>query len=1054
MDRADLARVDASTRAAAPQPSNELEARHYFRDRPDALGHHAREREQKLLEELLRDREAQVVARRAEAIALLERFIASEPEEAGEMADALLRLSELTWEVARAEYLVAFGAWQKLPEKSRSGTPPTPDYARPMQLYDRILTKHPDFERLDFVLYMKAFAMLERGQDEESLLLFQRILNDFLESRFRPDAHMALAEHVFNTNYDYKAALIEYDHVLEYQESELYDLALFKSAWCLWQLGNKPEAALRFRRVLDIEGAQAGVTRKKRLKELQSEALEYLIQVFTEDERNRAADVRRFLAEIGGEKHVERVLVRLSATYFDQARFDRGIEAYSLLLSIDPASKRAPQYQLAIARGQMALDDFPKALAAYEALAQNYAPGSTWATQQPDPERVTEARVTAERAIREQGLALHELGQRDARKEQFERAADVYRIHRKYFDDTEDSYRVSFYLAEILFHRLGQNAEAGDVYLAAARKKPKGEFTKDALYNAVGAFERVRETELSRCTGSAPCPETDNDKKFSEAIELYAQLYPNDPELPEILFRQGKLYYDRHVYDPAVRLFGQLLERYPNSPFAAQAGELVLDSFNRAADYTNIEQWARKLKTAPAFASADAQKRLDGLILGAAFKRGEQLAEKGEHEQAAEAYARAADEFPNDSRAAKARYNAGLELSRAGKLSAADAAYTALIDKYPGSEEGALGAWNGAQMYESIAQFKDAARFYEAYAERFPKAPKAADAQYNAVLLRVTAKDHDAAIAGGKRFLGKFASDPAVDDVYFLIGRAQAQKGEPSEAAATYRQYIKRSKNRDRKIEASARLGQALLEAGDRKAADKAFDDATVEAKRGKGKLGQGRYYAAQARFLQGDEVLREFEAVAIDGNLSSLGARLKQKAKLLGKAATIYSDVVQFQEAEWVTAALYKIGNSYESFAKSLTDAPMPEGLNESEQQVYRDELAMFVVPMEERALEAYAGGYEKARELGIYNRWTVLMREGLTRMNDVEYPPIREIGGEVVPDKPLRQGAVLMGLTRRDAHGLPQANPGNGKSDPKAKGPTKVRSTVSSPSAAKGKP
>jgi TolA-binding protein len=1053
MDKSDLARVDASARAAAPQPSNELEARHYFRDRPDALGAHAREREQKLLAELLKDRETQVIARRTEAIALLERFIASEPEAAAEMADALLRLSELTWELARAEYLVAFDAWQKLPENNRSQTPPMPDYARTMQLYDRILTKHTNFERLDFVLYMKAFALLERGQDEESLGLFQRILRDFPESRFRPDAHMALAEHVFNTNYDYKAALVQYDHVLEYQESELYDLALFKSAWCLWQLGNKPEAALRFRRVLDIEGAQAGVTRKKRLKELQSEALEYLIQVFTEDERNRAADVRRFLAEIGGEKHVERVLMRLSATYFDQARFDRGIEAYALLLSIDPASKRAPEYQLAIARGYMALDDFPKALAAYETLAQSYGPGSTWATQQPDPERVTEARLTIERALREQGMALHEIAQRDQRKDQFERAADIYRVHRKYFDDSPESYRISFYLAEILFHRLAQNAEAGDVYLAAARKNPKGEFTKDALYNAVGAFERVRETEISRCTGSVPCPETDNDKKFSTAIELYAQLYPNDPELPEILFRQGKLYYDRHVYDPAVRLFGQLLERYPKSPYAAQAGELVLDSFNRAADYANIEQWARKLKSAPAFASADAQKRLDGLILGAAFKRGEQLAEKGEHEQAAEAYARAADEFPNDPRAAKARYNAGLELSRAGKLAAADAAYTALIDKYPGSEEGALGAWNGAQMYESIAQFKDAARFYEAYAERFPKAEKAADAQYNAVLLRVTAKDHDAAIVGGKRFVSRFPNDPALDDVYFLIGRAQAQKGEPSEAAATYRQYIKRSKNRDRKIEASTRLGQALLEAGDRKAADKAFDEATDEAKRGKSKLGEGRYYAAQARFLQGDEALREFEAITIDGNLSGLGARLKQKTKLLAKAATIYSDVVQFQEAEWVTAALYKIGKSYESFAKALNDAPMPEGLNENEQQVYRDELAMFVVPMEERALEAYAGGYEKARDLGIYNRWTVLMREGLTRMNDVEYPPIREIGGEVVPDKPLAQGNVLMGLTRRDAKGVPQSKGTAAASVPVSAG---AKDSASTPpgKAARGKP
>jgi TolA-binding protein len=1018
MDTSDLSRLDASTRKAASEPSNELEARHYFRDRPDAIGGHAREKEAQLLEELLKDREQKVIERRKEAIVLLERFIHEEPEEAAEMADALLRLSELTWEVARAEYLVAFDAWQKVPEKNRSKDPPQPDYARTLQLYDRILDKHKDFERIDFVLYMKAFTLMERGEDDAALVLFKRILNDHPDSAFVADAHMALAEHIFNSDYDFRRALVEYDRVLEHQDSELYDLALFKSAWCLWQLGNKTDAAIRFRKVLDLDGERAQSSRRKRLKELQSEALEYLIQVFTEDERNRAADVRRFLAEIGGERHVERVLIKLSVTYYDQARFDQGIEAYDLLLQINPSDRRAPGYQLAIARGYMALDAFPKALDAYKKLADDYGPTSTWATQQPDPDAATEAWNTIEAAIREQGLTLHELGQRDNRKQYFERSAEMYRVYLQHFDSAKESYHISFYLAEILFHRLDQNAEAGDMYLAAAKKNPQGELTKDALYNAIGAFERIREKEIVRCgtNPSLPCAETENDKKFSQAIELYAQYYPNDPDLPEILFKQGKLYYDRRIYDPAVRLFGQLLERFPNSPFAADAGELVLDSFNRAADYGSIEIWARKLKTAPAFKNAEAQKRLDSLILGAAFKRGEQLAQKGEHEAAADAYVKAADEFPNDARAPKAYYNAGLELQHAGSLARADSVYEKLIDKYPNSEEGALGAWNGAQMYESIAQFRDAARFYEAYGERFPKGPKAGDAAYNAILLRLAARDYDAAVNDGKHFVNKFPKDPALDDVYFLIGKAHEGKKQYGEAASTYREYVRRSKNVDRRVEAHTRLGQVLLAANEKRAADDALSEAVSEAKKNRARLKEGRSYAAEARFLQGDEALREFDEIKIQGDLRGLAARLKQKAKLLGKAAGIYAEVVEFEVAEWVTAALYKIGHSYELFAKALNDAPLPEGMNEEEQQVYRDQLSMFVVPIEERALEAYEGGYKKARELGIYNKWTVLMREGLTRMNDVEYPSIKEQGGEIVRDTPLSEGPVLEGVRGRE--------------------------------------
>lgn len=1016
----------AAEKPASQQPTNRLEALHYFRDRPDAPREARSERDQALLSGLIAQREQAARAEREQAIALLERFLREAPEQASEVPDALLRLSELTWEVSRSDYLASFEHWQRQPENKRSKEPPLPDYERTLALYQRIIDQHPDYARLDFVLYMKAFTLLERGENDAALPLFKRILAEFPESRFRPDAHMALAEHVFNTDYDYRAALAEYDRVLAYEESELYDLALFKSAWCLWQLDKKSEAALRFRKVLDIEGRGAEGSRRRHLKELQSEALEYLIQVFTEDERNRAADVRRFLQEIGGERHVERVLVRLSSTYFDQARFDRGIEAYQLLLELDPKAARAPQYQLAIAQGYMALDQFPKALEAYRTLATTYGPDGTWATQQADSDDVDEARARIERALREQGLSLHELGQRDNRAEQFERAAAIYRVYLDSFPEQPESYRLSFYLGEILFHRLKRYPEAGEAYLVAAQKNPKGEFTKDALYNAIGSFERVREQEIKRCNPSEPCPETDNDKSFSRAIELYASYYPNDPDLPEILFRQGKLYYDRRVYDPAVRLFGQLLERFPNSPYAADAGELVLDSFNRAADYENIERWSRKLKSAPAFKSAEAQKRLDGLILGAVFKSGEQLAEKGEHARAAEAYLRAAQEFPRDPRAPKAYYNAGLELSRAGSLEGADKAYSELIAKYPGSSEGAQGAWNGAEMYESIAQFRDAARFYTAYAERFPKGEKAEPAAYNATLLWASAGEQREAVRAGQRYLKAHPSGESAAAVTFLIGRAQQAQGDTREAASTYRAFIERTSDADRRIEANTRLGQLLLAAGDHKGADAALAKAVSEGRagrahksrdKGKVKLGEGRYFAAQARFLQGDEALREFEAVKIAGDVKGLGKRLKLKAELLGKAASTYGEVVEFGVAEWVTAALYKIGESYEHFAKALNDAPLPEGLSEAEQQVYRDELASFVVPIEERALAAYEGGYRKARELGIYNRWTSSMREALTRMNEVAYPKQSELGGELAKAEDVPAPPVLVGKRRAPA-------------------------------------
>ena len=1041
-----------------------LEERLYLRERPDTLGQAARAYQDEQLERLLTEREQLLVQRRDTAIQLLEEFIREEPENAPEMPDALLRLAELRWELARAQYLDNFAAWQQVPPENRSENSPGPDYTVSVQLYDRILERHRDYPRYDLVLYMKAFAMAEAGRPDLALDLYRRILAEFPDSRFVPDSHMALAESRFAEG-DFPGALERYDMVLPFRDSELYGMALFKSAWCLWRMNRTTESATRFRQVLDLGRGRGDVSadQRQRLRELQNEALEYLIQVFTEDESNTAQDLFAFLEEIGGERYADRVLVRLASRFYEQDRWENGIEAYRLVLERIPADPRAPRWQLSIARGRASLGETDAAVEALEVLADNYLAGSDWVRQQTDPEIVADTRDMIERALRVRAMRWHDLAQRENTRALFERAEGLYAIYLEHFPDSEESYNLRFYRAEILFHRLERFDEAGRTYLAAAQQNPQGQYSRDALYNAIGAFEHVREAQLERCTaqraagGAAPaaatgpatpatgpatgatppgaaaesegaegeaaeaegpedpCGETSNDTRFASAIELYVELFPDDPDLPEILFRQGRLYYDRAIYDPAVRLFGQLLERFPNSPYAVTAGELILESFNRAQDYQNIETWARRLKSSPAFQTEESQRRLDALILTAVFASGEQLATRGEHANAAQAYLRAAGEFPRDERAPQAYFNAGVEYQRAGDLNGATSAYDQLIAHHPGTATGANGAWAGAQMYESIAQFSDAARFYESYGENFPHAERAADALYNATLLRVTAGNNDQAVVDGNRFIERFGRHESADEVTFLIGRAQAAAGHWNEAAEVYRRFVRSTHNVNREVEAQTRLAQVLTEAGNRQAAEAALTAAVRTARRRRNQLGDdGLYYAGQARFLQATAILTQFEEVHIAGDLAGLRQRLERKSSLLRQAAEAFADVVSFQVAEWVTASLFQIGRSYELFAEGLRTAPTPEGLNEEEEQAYFDQVNSFVIPIEERALEAYEGGYNRAIELRIFNRWTARLREGLTRLNDVQYPPLREMGGDITDASPIPMPAYLDGLRR----------------------------------------
>jgi tetratricopeptide (TPR) repeat protein len=956
---------------------------------------------------------------RGEALGLLRTFVAESPKETREMPEALLRLGELEWETAREGYLERFKAWEATPAHKRGPTP-QPDFAPARDCFGRVLRDYPNFVDYDLALYVDGFLASEQGREDEAVQRFDRILAEFPRSRFVPDAHMARAEWLFATKSDYTAALAEYQAVLAYRQSELYGLALFKSAWCLWRLGRNEDAVRRFVSVFEVTDAEGRAVdgqrrrggdaqRRKALDELQSEALKYLVEVFTEDDRNSAGDMFRFLQKIGGDRFAGRIVKALATTFYEQAHYERGIEAYELLLRLDPTNPEAAGWALEIASGYAAVEDYPNLKKAWERALTGYTAGSAWARSQADPDVVAQATARMESTLRAQALELHAKAQRDKSRTEYEGALGLYEAYLGRFAKDPSAYQVQFYAAEVCFYHLDRPEQAASLYMAAARGAPAESVDPksprhDALYNALVALERARTAELAGGKTTKAGQETETDKRFAEALELYAQLYPKDPALPELFYRQGKLYYDHGVYDAAVRIWGALLERFPQSEQAGPAGELLLDSFNRAKNYENIEAWGRRLKGVPAFQSPKQQERLDALVVQAVFKQGEQHMAQGDALRAAQAYLRAAREFPRDARAAQACANAAVAAQKAGDLASLKAAgQIALSKDVRDRPEAPQAAWVAATSLQAMGLFAEAAEFDEALASEKPDARKknehGRDAAFNAVVLRVATGENDRAIIDGERYLSAYGKSAEADEVYFLMGKAHQNAGRQKEAAALYKKFLAgRATSLDKRVQGEVLLAQALAKTGDEKGAQAALAQAVTWGRKRRGDLGAtGKYAAAQARYLEGERILAQFEAVRIEGDVQRLRARLKQKSELLKKAATVFLDVVSMGVAEWTTAALYQIGRTYELFAKTLREAPAPQGLSDADKEAYTQQIEEFVVPIEERSLDAYENGWKKAVDLGIYNQWTAKMREALGRLNGELYPPLREVGFEV---------------------------------------------------------
>lgn len=116
--------------------------------------------------------------------------------------------------------------------------------------YQTIQKQFPKYIAMDEVLFNMAFAHEQRGEQNEALKSFTLILEKYPNSKLLPEAHMALGE-LFFIKQNYVESLKNYDRVQEWPISPIAPIALYKSAWCSYNLKNTPEAIKKMERLLE-----------------------------------------------------------------------------------------------------------------------------------------------------------------------------------------------------------------------------------------------------------------------------------------------------------------------------------------------------------------------------------------------------------------------------------------------------------------------------------------------------------------------------------------------------------------------------------------------------------------------------------------------------------------------------------------------------------------------------------------------------------------------------------------------------------------------------------
>ena len=999
------------------------------------------------LKKLLASTEKKRDERRLEAIGLLREFLEGNPEGDGR-ADGLFKLAELLWEEARRTYLVRMDGYERDLERCKQtaackAEPEEPriDLKESAALYTEILDNHPRFRRTDLVLYLVGFAAKEDGREDAAMARFQDVIERFPDSPLYGDAWMMVGEHHFAAG-AWDKARSSYQNILTNKDYATYDLALFKTAWCDWKLGEPELAAKRFKEVLDlaVEADRAGsASQKRRRAGLRDEALDYLVIVFTEDRAISAKEVFDFLASIGGERYSKDVLVKVADAYLGQAEYDRAVDTYKFLIAMEPASLGSAAYQRQIVDTWASALDQPESLAAAKILVDSYGPTSPWAKEQRNRDGLNRSLAASEELLRTLAKNLHadaqarEKGSKPPKRPAeptaaddakyravldkngltaaYRQAAAGYALYLSAFDTSTDAAELRFFRAQILFFKLFDFEAAGDEFLAVGKTAPVGKYHKDALLAGMAAFEKARPPGTS---GKGEL--TDVDKKFAESVDLYATLFPASTELVGVIFKNGQRFFDYGNYDEAIKRFGVIVTKYPDHPDAGPAGDRILAALNQAEDFENIEDWARRLKTAKAFAAPEQQERLDRLIIESIIGSGEKYKKAGSFDQAAGFYLRVPKEFPKHAKAPSAMMNAGVMYEEAKEPEKAADVYLELAAQYKTAPEAEKAAFAAGVVYERVAYFDRAAEAYEVVVKDFAGSAKAPDALYNAGVLRQALGQHEKAIAHYQTYAKKYDDRKDAAEVAFRIGVVYEEAGDDGRADAAYRAYAKTYRDTPRRvIEAHVRSARTSLALGQWKRTADELELAAKLYKRMEGKdRAATRTWAAEGRYLEGELVLREYEKVSLDVKPKLLQKTLKKKSELLGKARVIYGSVIDYEDLKWATASLYRTGQVFDSFAEALRTAPTPGGLTEDEATAYREALDGYVLDIEEKAIELYSQGYAKAIQMQVYDSYTKKIREALGRLSSQQYPPERESRGEVRSGDRALDGELIEEVSR----------------------------------------
>ena len=700
-----------------------------------------------------------------------------------------------------------------------------------------------NYPKMDMALFYYGYTLQGGKYFKEARTVYDKLLKNYPNSKYVPEAHLAFADYYFEAN-QLADAEARYKMVLKFPKSSAFWYAKYKMGWIHLNLTRFQEALEAF-----FDVAQATKNDKK------------------QEILNRASkkDFVRAYAEIGradqaynafkrvDQKYAFEMLAILADLYLEQGKSDKAIVTYQELMKTAPTHKNVClwQYNISHATLSMAGANNADKVKEIENLVRLY--GALKGKTTLPASEAQECHDNAAAMSGELARAYHSESAKTKNPETLAYAEKLYKVYLEVFTDAPDYAQTQYFYAELIWARaeseknarlqteMWENAAVAFTDVVKGGKvDPK--LMKEAAYAAVLGWknalnvdprikqqaDKVEDIEKNFDKIPPPKPIPPRDEKMIAAFDVYINYIkdPKDDELVGMKFLKANIYRRYNQFDKALPLFMDILDKHRYHETAEFSANLLLDTYNRMGKFTEMLALVDKLNQDKKFLEGKDELNVTlGKIKAQSMRKIAEQMEKeareskdfGKFVACGQAYLDIYNRNPEAAENDDVLWNALVCYHEGKSIGAAIQVFGLLKQYYPKSKQMPKAVGRIGKAYGDIAFYDQAADKLEEYAQKYGGQDDAFKALSEAAFYRKGLGQDDKAIVDAKFFVTQYKHKGKVKesaDAMFSLTSVYEKGTDPNAVIKHLRSYIAEYPAKvggaDRIVIAHAKIGQAL----------------------------------------------------------------------------------------------------------------------------------------------------------------------------------------------------------------------------------------------------